>query len=58
VVRVVESAPAGAKFYAHLDICEQCERNPFDLCVVGAILLQRAGEEDATDSVRLLKAEG
>lgn len=30
-------------FHAHLDQCEQCERNPFDLCMVGAALLRAAG---------------
>lgn len=31
-----------AKFHAHLDICEQCERHPFDLCPEGAKLLKYA----------------
>lgn len=30
------------KFHAHLDVCEQCERHPFDLCPIGAMLLKDA----------------
>lgn len=30
------------KFHAHLDVCEQCERHPFDLCAEGARLLKEA----------------
>ena len=30
------------KFHAHLDICEQCRKHPFDLCEVGAKLLKEA----------------
>ena len=30
------------KFNAHLDICEQCERHPFNLCHEGAKLLKYA----------------
>ena len=31
-----------SKFHAHLDICEQCERHPSDLCPEGARLLKYA----------------
>ena len=27
-------------FHAHLDVCAQCEKHPFDLCPIGAVLLQ------------------
>lgn len=30
------------KFHAHLKICSQCERHPFDLCPTGAVLLKEA----------------
>lgn len=30
------------KFHAHLDVCSQCERHPFDLCPEGARLLKYA----------------
>ena len=30
------------KFHDHLDICNQCERHPFDLCPEGAKLLKYA----------------
>lgn len=26
-------------FHAHLDVCQQCENNPFDLCPVGSNIL-------------------
>ena len=29
-------------FHAHLDICSQCEKHPFDLCPEGYRLLQKA----------------
>lgn len=30
---------------AHLEICERCRKNPFDLCKDGIKLLFRANEE-------------
>jgi len=33
---------AAEEFHAHLDVCEQCEKHPFDLCRVGAALVQKA----------------
>jgi hypothetical protein len=35
---------ASNAFYAHLDICAQCEQHPFDLCSVGVRLLVACGE--------------
>lgn len=32
-------------FHAHLDTCPQCEKHPFDLCAIGAALIQRAASE-------------
>lgn len=29
-------------FHAHLDACKQCRENPFELCVVGGLLLVEA----------------
>lgn len=34
---------ASTAFHEHLDECEQCENQPFNLCPVGAKLLQEAG---------------
>lgn len=36
-------AEAGAAFHAHLDECERCENQPFNMCPEGARLLQEAG---------------
>lgn len=30
-------------YYDHLDICPQCEREPFNQCPIGAVLLNVAG---------------
>lgn len=32
-------------FHAHLDVCKQCEQNPFDLCREGLLLLKCAAGE-------------
>ena len=32
-------------FHVHLDQCEQCEKNPFDLCHTGAFLIKVASSE-------------
>lgn len=37
-------APA---FHAHLDACERCRTKPFDLCAVGARLLEAEGSKVA-----------
>lgn len=35
------------KFHEHLDICEQCEQHPFNLCPIGAeLLVQTVNEQD------------
>ena len=34
-------------FHDHLDACEQCRENPFDLCEVGKPLLIACGEPAA-----------
>lgn len=31
------------EFHAHLESCEQCEKNPFDLCPTGHVLLMATG---------------
>jgi hypothetical protein len=38
---------AQAEFEAHLDACEQCRTQPFNLCPIGAPILQRAATEAA-----------
>lgn len=34
-----EMLERGDKLHRHLDVCEQCEQHPFDLCPIGAKLL-------------------
>jgi hypothetical protein len=34
---------ADKEFHAHLDSCEQCEKNPWDLCPLGKVLLMATG---------------
>ena len=43
--------PEGEKFHAHLDICEQCRENPFDLCDEGAKLLISEAEKIADSAL-------
>lgn len=38
---------AHAQFEAHLDACERCRTQPFNLCEIGAPILQRAATEAA-----------
>jgi len=28
------------KFHAHLDVCKQCREHPFNLCVIGVLLIK------------------
>jgi hypothetical protein len=35
---------AADHFYAHLDVCRQCEGHPFQLCPVGDKLLRAVGD--------------
>ena len=35
----------GDDFHAHLDVCERCRKNPFNLCAKGAELLMKAPAE-------------
>jgi hypothetical protein len=37
-----EAFAAMQGFHSHLDVCEQCEGRPFNLCQVGAQLIQEA----------------
>lgn len=37
----------GEEFHAHLDRCERCSAQPFNLCAVGAALLQRSASAGA-----------
>lgn len=32
------------RFHAHLDECAQCEKQPFDLCAIGARLIRLAAD--------------
>lgn len=38
-------------FHAHLDACERCAKQPFNLCTIGATLLKEAAtvDEDVQD---------
>lgn len=33
-------------FHAHLDECERCRNQPFNLCPVGALKLEAAARDD------------
>jgi hypothetical protein len=48
-----------ADFHAHLDVCEQCANHPFELCKVGAELLElaAAGRFDLVEASRSLSPE-
>jgi hypothetical protein len=35
---------AADKFHTHLDVCEQCEQHPFNLCAIGHELLVAVGK--------------
>ena len=35
---------AGPEFHRHLDVCDDCRDNPFDLCPVGANLIHEAAK--------------
>jgi len=37
------------KFHAHLDECERCRDNPFDLCPKGYVLLTEVVPEEKFD---------
>lgn len=39
-------------FHRHLECCEQCEKHPFDLCLIGAIWLKRAAMDGKDSSVQ------
>ncbi len=39
------SSRTRAEFHVHLDVCEQCANHPFELCSVGAQLLELAAAE-------------
>ena len=45
---------ATAVFHAHLDRCERCRTQPFNLCAIGAELLRTAVPEPAPESERFL----
>lgn len=32
-------------FYRHLDCCQQCREEPFNLCIIGAIWIKKAVAE-------------
>lgn len=40
------------EFHAHLDVCQQCRDNPFDLCPIGATLLKAAAEKPYSHSAK------
>lgn len=39
----MENTPKNARdnFHKHLDVCRQCEKNPFNLCEIGRKLLEQ-----------------
>ncbi len=42
-------------FHKHLDDCRQCANHPFELCSVGAELLELAVTEDPAEMLELAK---
>jgi hypothetical protein len=40
---------AADDFHAHLDVCQQCEGHPFELCPIGRELLTAVGEAHGGD---------
>ena len=40
---------AAKAFHDHLDVCQRCRKQPFNLCPIGAARLQAFGEEDAIE---------
>lgn len=40
------------KFHNHLDRCDQCANNPFNLCLIGHLLLKNAVAETADKGLR------
>ena len=36
---------AAENFHEHLDVCSRCEQHPFNLCPLGARLLQESAEQ-------------
>lgn len=43
------------KFHRHLDVCEQCARNPMGLCGTGARLLREEAERSANEALGPLR---
>ena len=43
------------KFHAHLDVCPQCEKHPFDLCPTGAKLLKEAATYQNPKLIKQIK---
>lgn len=39
------------EFHAHLDVCRQCAKHPFDLCSAGLVLLIAAADSIGADPV-------
>lgn len=45
------------KFHDHLDVCRQCREHPFDLCPVGAPLLEARAREILQEGVQNVPME-
>lgn len=53
---VSREVPAENVFHDHLDVCQQCREQPFNLCTIGGIALQaqvRSGKPGLLDSFGL-----
>ena len=51
-MKPTDAATPADDFHAHLDVCKRCADEPFNLCPVGANLLQRAAEATATPTAK------
>jgi len=41
-------------FHDHLDVCKQCEQNPFDLCEAGAAIMRNISHQMAKRPIRIM----
>jgi len=40
------------RFHAHLDICDQCKNQPFNLCKLGKLYLEVAAREGIVEILK------
>jgi len=51
--------PTAEKFHSHLDVCQQCRTQPFDLCQIGyKLLIQCSAEAQSVPGLRQCRTCG